>query len=147
VRVPFLDHELVELCALVPTDLKVRRGVTKHLLREVARGRVPDSIIDKPKVGFFNAAVDGWFESHGSGAIADILLDPAARYTELLDASWVRNLVLTHEAGRGGRAQHALLAVLMLELWLGTFLPRATGAGASRLEAPGTDVALVADSR
>src|SRR5207253_7693861 len=48
VRVPFLDHELVELAARIPPSLKVRRGTTKALLRHAARGLVPDRIIDKP---------------------------------------------------------------------------------------------------
>ena len=41
VRVPFLDHELVELCAAMPASLKVHRGETKHVLRHAARGLVP----------------------------------------------------------------------------------------------------------
>ena len=61
VRVPFLDHELVEYCATIPSDLKVRRLQTKQILKDVARGVVPDRIIDKPKIGFFSGAVDGWF--------------------------------------------------------------------------------------
>jgi asparagine synthase (glutamine-hydrolysing) len=126
VRVPFLDHEFVELCATVPSDLKVRGGVTKHILRTAARGRVPDQIIDKPKVGFFNAAVDRWFDSQARGAAREVLLDPGARYTELIDRGWVEDTLSAHEAGRGGRAQHALLTVLMLELWLSDFLPRAS---------------------
>src|SRR2546421_7164322 len=52
VRVPFLDHSLVELCARIPTDLKVRRLNTKHVLKLAARGVIPDRIIDKPKIGF-----------------------------------------------------------------------------------------------
>jgi len=46
VRVPFLDHEVVEFCATIPTRLKVRRLNTKHILKESARGIVPD----QPKV-------------------------------------------------------------------------------------------------
>ena len=47
VRVPFLDHELVELCARIPASLKVRGKATKIVLRSAARGLVPDEIIDK----------------------------------------------------------------------------------------------------
>src|SRR6185503_11313885 len=63
VRVPFLDHEFVELCATVPSNLKVHRLQTKHVLKHAARGLVPDRIIDKPKIGFFNAAVAAWFRA------------------------------------------------------------------------------------
>ena len=61
VRVPFLDHHLVEYCATIPAGYKVRRLETKHVLKRAARGLVPDRIIDKPKIGFFHAAVDAWF--------------------------------------------------------------------------------------
>ena len=90
VRVPFLDHHLVEFCARVPASLKVRRAsVTKYLLKRAARGLVPDEIIDKPKIGFFNPAVDGWFRAQACGAIADYLLADGARYAELLDRTEV----------------------------------------------------------
>ena len=51
----------------------------------LARGLIPDRIIDKPKVGFFNAAVDGWFRNQTQGAISDYLLGPSPRYAEMLD--------------------------------------------------------------
>ena len=67
VRVPFLDHHVVEYCATIPSRHKVRRLDTKHVLKHGARGLIPDRIIDKPKVGFFNAAVDGWFRAQTQG--------------------------------------------------------------------------------
>jgi asparagine synthase (glutamine-hydrolysing) len=128
VRVPFLDHEFVELCATVPTGLKVRHGVTKYVLKEAARGRVPDRLIDKPKVGFFNAAVGGWFASQAGGAVEDVLLDPGARYVEMIDRDAVALMLGRHtsDPDRSG-AGYTLLAILMLEIWLSTYLPRALG--------------------
>ncbi len=79
VRVPFLDHHVVEYCATIPSRHKVRRLDTKHVLKHGARGLIPDRIIDKPKVGFFNAAVDGWFRAQTKGAISDYLLGPTRR--------------------------------------------------------------------
>ena len=60
VRVPFLDHELVELCARIPAEHKVRRLQGKHVLRLAARDLVPDFVLDKRKRGFFNEAVGTW---------------------------------------------------------------------------------------
>ena len=62
VRVPYLDHRLVEFCSRLPTKLKLHNGSTKRILRSVARGLVPDSVIDRPKVGFFSGAVEQWFQ-------------------------------------------------------------------------------------
>ena len=51
-RVPLLDHKLIEFAARVPSSLKLRRGVSKYLLRQVLDRRVPRSILDGPKHGF-----------------------------------------------------------------------------------------------
>jgi asparagine synthase (glutamine-hydrolysing) len=134
VRVPFLDHHVVELCATIPARHKVRRLDTKHVLKHLARGMIPDRIIDKPKVGFFNAAVDGWFRNQTQGAISDYLLGPSPRYAELLDRRRVEELVTQHAEGRDGSNAYTLLSVLMLEVWLSSYLPRATGSHAPPAE-------------
>ena len=51
VRVPFLDHELVELAARMPPELKLKEG-GKYPLKAIARGLIPDAVIDRPK-GYF----------------------------------------------------------------------------------------------
>ena len=50
-RVPFLDHHLVELAAKMPPEMKLQSG-GKHVLKKIARGIVPDAVIDRPK-GYF----------------------------------------------------------------------------------------------
>ena len=111
VRVPFLDHHVVEFCARIPASLKVRHAsVTKYLLKRAARGHVPDEIIDKPKIGFFNQAVSGWFRAQSSGAVADYLLDDGARYGELLDRGEVTRMVARPRGRpRPGGGAHAPL--------------------------------------
>ncbi len=128
VRVPFLDHEFVEFCATIPTDLKVRGTTTKYLLKRASRGRVPDRIIDKRKVGFFNSSVDMWFESQASGVVADYLLDPSPRYADFADRATIARMVDAHRVDPAGSGHgFALLAMLMLEIWLSEYLPRAQG--------------------
>jgi asparagine synthase (glutamine-hydrolysing) len=128
VRVPFLDHELVEFCAGIAPSLKIHRLNTKHVLKIAARGLVPDRIIDKPKIGFFNGAVDSWLRSQARGAISDHLLGPDPRYAELLDRKAVEQLVRRHAVEPHNESGDLLLAILMLELWLSSFLPRALAA-------------------
>ncbi len=53
-RVPFLDHELVELAAHMPPSLKLKEG-GKFPLKAIARGVIPDAVIDRPK-GYFPGA-------------------------------------------------------------------------------------------
>jgi len=128
VRVPFLDHALVEFCATIPGRYKVRRFDTKSVLKHAARGYVPDRIIDKRKIGFFNGAVGNWFSAQTEGALKDYLLEGELASGELLDEREVRRLVRQHVDGSSDVSPHLLLAILMLEVWLRTFLPRALAA-------------------
>jgi len=125
VRVPFLDHHVVEFAATIPDRFKIRRLTTKVLLKHVARGVLPDRIIDKPKLGFFREEVDAWFRAQTRGAISDYLLGPSPRYAELLDRREVERLVHAHAEGSDTRNPHLLLSILMLEVWLASYLPRA----------------------
>jgi asparagine synthase (glutamine-hydrolysing) len=132
VRVPFLDHHMVEYCATIPAEHKVRRVThTKHVLKEAARGMIPDRIIDKQKIGFFAGSVDRWFAAQAGGNIADYLLTPAPRYGEFLDRDVVASLVRRHADGSDRRYGSLLLAILMLEVWMTSFLPQATGTRAA----------------
>ena len=129
VRVPFLDHRVVEYAAGIPSELKVRRLRTKHLLKEAARGLVPDSVIDKRKIGFFRGSVAGWFDAQASKAVTDHLLDPGARYADFIDRRGVEQLVRSHREGGRAELGQLLLSILMLEVWLSTYVPRALGSG------------------
>ena len=127
VRVPFLDHEFVERCARIPPELKVRGKTTKYLLKEMARSVLPGEIIDKRKIGFYaggGTSTRGWLEGRAERSLAQYLLDPGARTAELLDRTTVQGLVTAH-AKDGRRANRLLISLLMLEIWLATYLPRA----------------------
>jgi len=122
VRVPFLDHELVELAARIPTKHKVHRLQGKHVLRLAAKGLVPDFVLTKKKKGFFNEKVGAWV---AEGTVVDrVLLKSDPAYAEVLDPAAVRRAVSEF---RGGRAENAklVLALTMLEMWLSEYLPRA----------------------
>ena len=125
VRVPFLDHHVVEYCARIPPSLKVHRLRTKHLLKEAARGIVPQRIVDKRKIGFLRGATSGWLQSQMEYAISDYLLAPSPHYGEFLDRAAVQRLVAQHGGPDIGDS-NLLVAILMLEVWLDTYLTRAT---------------------
>ena len=125
VRVPFLDHELVELAATIPTQHKVRRLQGKHVLRLAAKGRVPDFVLKKRKRGFFNEAVSD--------------VDGRRRRRRRRPPAAVRRSGLRRgrRPGHGPRGRHAsgaagarstrtcCSALVMLELWMTEYLPRA----------------------
>jgi asparagine synthase (glutamine-hydrolysing) len=126
VRVPFLDHELVEFCARIPARHKVHHLTTKHILKHAARGLVPDHIVDKRKIGFFRGSSHGWLQAQLAGAVSDYLLAPSPAYAEFLDRDAVEQLI--RELRSDSRQVQLVLAILLLEVWLRTYLPRATAA-------------------
>ena len=128
VRVPFLDHELVEYAARIPGDLKVHRFESKYILKQVARGLLPDRAIDKPKLGFFHESVGGWLQAQAHHAIQEYLLVDDPHVAEFVDMDAVRRLTLNSASDA---EQHILLAILMLEIWLSTYLSRVRSAVAA----------------
>ena len=124
VRVPFLDHHVVEFCARVPNRLKVKRTERKYLLRLAARNLIPERIIEKPKVGFFSHAVGAWYRAQAIRSVEDYLLAPDLACSAVLDRDAVVRLAAA--ASDGDRSTKAvLLRVLFLEVWLKSYLPRA----------------------
>jgi asparagine synthase (glutamine-hydrolysing) len=69
-RVPFLDHKLVEFCARLPENLKIRRGTNKYLLKRVIKSQLPSPILNRSKKGF-PIPIKTWFR----GALADFVRD------------------------------------------------------------------------
>ncbi|MGH3864445.1 asparagine synthase (glutamine-hydrolyzing) [Actinokineospora sp.] len=114
-RPPFLDHRLVELAFSLPSSVKVRRGVTKWVVKEVARRHLPDDIIDRPKSGF-KVPLDAWFR-HGLRDMArDLLTGPSSFVGSRLDQAAVQGLLTAHESGDRNE-QPRLWTLLSLEVW------------------------------
>ena len=89
-RAPFLDNDLVEFAAKLPTSFKYRRGSRKYLLKKALRGVIPDEIIDRPKKGF-GIPLLSWLER---------LPFDAKDCGGALDWNWVMNRRRSHHAGR-----------------------------------------------
>lgn len=127
-RAPFLDHELAEYAAIIPFNLKLKGARTKHILKEVARGLLPDDIIDRKKHGF-GLPLGAWLRRDMEPARA-VLLSRRARERGLLEMSVVERLIAEHESGARDHNRQ-LWALLTLEEWHRQFVD-----GAGLLETP-----------
>jgi len=125
VRVPFLDHHVVEYCARIPSNLKVHRLQTKYLLKQASEGIVPRRIIHKRKLGFFRGSTQTWLQEQLRGSVPELLLGSDLHCGEFLDAKVVQQLGVAHRDGTDFSNGQLLTAVLMLESWLRTYIPRA----------------------
>jgi asparagine synthase (glutamine-hydrolysing) len=103
----------------------------KYLLRRAATGLVPADVIEKRKRGFFRGASDGWLRAQMEGLVADYLLAPNARSAAFLDRAVVERMARDHATGADTSHVHLLLALLMLEVWLTSYVDRAVGRSAT----------------
>ena len=115
-RVPFLDHELVELAARCPPDIKFQSG-GKHLLKRVARGMVPDAVIDRPK-GYFPMPALKYVRGQFLEFMRDILDSSACRERGLYERSYVDMLLSAPEMHHTRIQGSKLWQLTLLEYWL-----------------------------
>jgi asparagine synthase (glutamine-hydrolysing) len=115
-RTPFLDHELVELAAACPPELKLGQG-GKGVLKDAARGLVPDAVIDRRK-GYFPVPALTHLEQPVLTMITDALRSPAARERGLFRAGVVDAMLADPNAHRTNLDGSTLWQVGLLELWL-----------------------------
>ncbi|HXC62016.1 MAG TPA: asparagine synthase (glutamine-hydrolyzing) [Nitrospiria bacterium] len=121
VRVPLLDHKLVEFAATIPPELKLRNGTTKYIFKRAMRGILPDEVIDRPKQGFA-IPLSRWFRGRLNGFIRELLLSDTVRRRGVFNVEYIEQLLKWHEKGRNLDLQ--LWTLISFELWCRIFLDR-----------------------
>ncbi|MGI9003162.1 MAG: N-acetylglutaminylglutamine amidotransferase [Pseudonocardia sp.] len=115
-RVPFLDHELVDLAAACPPELKLAHG-GKGVLKQAARGVVPDTIIDRPK-GYFPVPAIRHLEGAFLDRVREAVTDPVAKARGLIRRDWLDAMLADPNTERTNLGSNALWQVALLEMWL-----------------------------
>ena len=119
-RAPLLDTEVVEFCLALAPEHKLRRGVTKRIMRTALRGMVPAPILDRPKKGF-GAPVGAWLRGPLRAMVGDLLSPASLRRGGWFDPAPVGRLVDEHLAGRHDHRK-ALYSLLVLQHWRARWL-------------------------
>jgi asparagine synthase (glutamine-hydrolysing) len=115
-RVPFLDHEVVELAARIPADLKVKGG-GKYILKEAARKVVPSEVIDRPK-GYFPVPALKYIRGPFLEYVRGILSTDRARNRGLFNQATVERYLQNPEKELTPKGNSKLWQVAVLEAWL-----------------------------
>jgi asparagine synthase (glutamine-hydrolysing) len=115
VRPPLVDHELLELAARIPSRWKVHRGEAKWILKQSARGTLPEPILRRRKQGF-EIPIDQWLRGPLRPMFEAAVLDPGARVAGLIDQGVARGIYRSHLAGTG-RQGGTLWSLMVLARW------------------------------
>jgi asparagine synthase (glutamine-hydrolysing) len=114
-RVPFLDHRLVEYAAATPSRFKIHGTDTKVILKKIMEGRLPNRILRRRKMGF-PTPLEIMFRGELFNYAHDTLLSDRALNRGYFEAAAVRRLLLDHRSGRAANHRQ-IWQLLVLEEW------------------------------
>ncbi len=115
-RVPFLDHEVLEIAAQVPPELKLAQE-GKGVLKEAARRVIPGAVIDRPK-GYFPVPALKYLQGPYLELVRDALHAPEARERGLFNDAYVDRLLADPNEELTALRGNKLWQLGLLELWL-----------------------------
>ncbi len=115
VRSPFLDYRLVELSASLPPHMKVQGAGTKRILRHVMADLLPESVMNRPKVGF-GLPMERWMREDLFSMACDLLLDNQSRSRDFFNQYNVKSMLERHKSGQNNYGNQ-LWVLLFFELW------------------------------
>ncbi len=119
-RVPLLDHELVELAASIPADVKFRGGQMKHLLKSTYADTLPQEIVERRDKMGFPVPLQEWFSGPLRDLVGDVFLTQRDRRREFFNTT-----AILANFDKAERFSRKLWGLLSLELWHQSFHDRA----------------------
>jgi asparagine synthase (glutamine-hydrolysing) len=118
-RVPLLDHQVLEFSASLPPHFKVQGWSTKRILKAALKDSVPSTILKRKKTGF-PVPYDGWLRSELKEFVFETILDKNSALSAYFHNETLLKLLQTHQRGEGGSQE--VFSLLMLELWHQQFI-------------------------
>lgn len=118
-RVPFLDHKVMEFAAGLPRNQKVRGWKMKYLLKKALAKHVPNEILNRRKAGF-PVPYATWLRNDLRGFVCDTLLDSKSMSRGYFEKAAVENLIKSNI--ESGSYPKEIFSLVILELWHRTFL-------------------------
>jgi asparagine synthase (glutamine-hydrolysing) len=116
-RVPFLDHRVVEFAASLPSSFKCRRGNGKRILKSIMGARLPPEIVKRKKMGF-PVPTEKWFGGDLAGSIRERLLDNGK--IPWINIKTIEKLMDQHQR-RSQDHSRIIMALLVLTTWQSVF--------------------------
>ena len=120
VRVPFIDKVMVTAAMQIPGRFKIRKGISKYILKRAAERFLPKKIIYRPKASF-GAPIRSWISTDLKELVENLLSKESVNNRGFLNYSFVKELI---EKDRNGEADNAyqIYQLITLELWCREYL-------------------------
>jgi asparagine synthase (glutamine-hydrolysing) len=125
-RVPFLDHELVELAARIPSSMKFKKRIKKYILKKALEGVLPSDVLYRRKAGF-NVPVNVWLAGELNRLAREVLSRERLGATGLFDMDFVDTMLAEHQNRKRDHG-YALWGLMCFQVWYEMFIaaPRVT---------------------
>lgn len=118
-RVPFLDHQVLEFAASLPTSYKVKGLTLKRILKDVLSESVPKEILNRKKTGF-PVPYNNWLQNEMKDFVLDTLCEGNISINTYFEKSEINKLIkMNHKTGKFAKE---IFSLLTLELWHTSFL-------------------------
>ncbi|ENH97129.1 asparagine synthase [Gracilibacillus halophilus YIM-C55.5] len=117
-RVPFLDQEVFKVARQIPAELNIAQGTTKHILRQAARGIVPDHVLDRKKLGF-PVPIRHWLKNEIYDWTLQLIRESETDH--LLHKPMIEQMLENHRLGKADYSRK-LWTVIVFMLWHQIFI-------------------------
>jgi asparagine synthase (glutamine-hydrolysing) len=122
VRVPFLDHKLVEFCATIPNGLKVKGREKKYLLKRAVSNLLPPGVINHRKQGF-DSPMTKWLQTDLKPFVLDVLGNKNLSKHGLFNIETV-NTILSEHFNRVEIHDKLIWSLIVFQIWYELYLER-----------------------
>ena len=120
VRVPILDHRIVEFSWMLPKEIQLKNNQSKWILRQVLKKYVPEKLFTRPKMGF-GVPIDSWLRTDLKNWASHLLSDEVFMKYELLKKDDIQLMWKQHQSNEKN-LQYPIWNVLMLHSWAEEYL-------------------------
>lgn len=115
IRVPLLDHRVIEYVSSLPEDYKYRNGEGKYILKRLLGRYLPPALFERPKMGFA-VPIDKWFRNELKELLLDYLSPERIKGEGLFNYNIIEKKIQEHLSGKMNH-QYRLWALLIWEMW------------------------------
>ena len=120
VRFPLIDHKIIEFMTGIDTMYRIKDGQTKYLMKKILKGKIPDNIINKPKLGL-NPPMGLWLKKDLKRFINDYLSKESIEKRGLFNYEYIQRIIYEHETNKRDRSLY-IWALIVLEEWFRQYI-------------------------